>query len=78
MRVSEYYRDTARIYAACSLHTYLELLISILAIHELFNHALWVLEPCTRIMLMALCVYHHAVYECMHAKDMPNIRAVSS
>ena len=38
----------------------------------LFNHALWVLGPCTSIMLAALCEYHHSVYECMlHAKDMP-------
>ena len=78
MRVSEYYQDTARIHAACSFHTYLEFLVSILAMHELFNHALWILEPCTRIMLTALNVYHHTVYECMRAKDMPNILAVSS
>ena len=42
------------------------------------NHTLWVLGPCTSIMLTVLCVYHHAAYECMDAKDMPNIRAVSS
>ena len=74
----KYYQDTARIHAACSFHTHPELLISIPAIHGLLNHTLWVLGPCTSIMLTALCVYHHAVYECMDAKDMPNIRAVSS
>ena len=80
VRVSEYYQDTARIHAACSFHTHPELLISILATHmaELLNHTLQVLGPCTSIMLTALYAYHHAVYECMHAKDMPNIRAVYS
>jgi hypothetical protein len=78
VRVCEYYQDTAHIRAVCSFHTHPELLISILAIRELFNHTLWVLGPYTSIMLMALCVYHHAVHECMHAKDMLNILAVSS
>ena len=67
-----------RTYDACSFQTYPELLISILAIHGLVNHTLWVLGPCTGIMLAALCIYHHAAYECMHANDMLNIRAVPS